>query len=244
MRLVLDDAHTGAWNMAVDEALLESAARGQTATLRFYRWSEPTLSLGYFQRCSERRQHTPSIDCALIRRSSGGGAIMHDQELTYSFTSPIADRIAADVEKLYHDVHGSLVEALGKLGIPAKMRKPAKQSLDGPEPFLCFQRCAEGDVILEGHKIAGSAQRRRRLAVLQHGSLLLSRSAFAPELFGVQQLAPSALSVDQLLSVWLERLAARLGVAWRQGELHQEEIQIAKVLQRQKHLHANWIQKR
>src|ERR1700690_1334272 len=77
LRLIWDDSSAGAWNMALDEALLESADADGLATLRFYRWSEPTLSLGYFQAAADRRLHPASLDCTLVRRSSGGGAILH-----------------------------------------------------------------------------------------------------------------------------------------------------------------------
>ena len=73
--------------MAVDETLLESAAETSATTLRFYRWDRPTLSLGYFQQTADRTQHPESADCPLVRRSSGGGAIVHDHELTYSLAA-------------------------------------------------------------------------------------------------------------------------------------------------------------
>ena len=87
-RLLRDAAGEGAWNMAVDEALLESAATNNSMTLRLYAWSEPTLSLGYFQRYEDRRLHPESLACTCTRRSSGGGAILHDRELTYSLSVP------------------------------------------------------------------------------------------------------------------------------------------------------------
>ena len=89
-RLIDDGAAIGARQMALDEALLESAAERGSATLRFYRWSEPTLSLGYFQDYAERDSHAASRNCALVRRQTGGGAILHDRELTYSLAIPRA----------------------------------------------------------------------------------------------------------------------------------------------------------
>src|SRR2546421_118466 len=77
-RFVVDPPADGAWTMAVDEALLEATERDGLATIRFYEWSEPTLSLGYFQAHAERRLHTASAACTLVRRTSGGGAILHD----------------------------------------------------------------------------------------------------------------------------------------------------------------------
>jgi len=85
-RLIVDRPAPGAWNMAVDEALLDAAVEQGVAALRFYQWSEPTLSLGYFQRHADRDSHAASHDCTLVRRQSGGGAILHDRELTYSLT--------------------------------------------------------------------------------------------------------------------------------------------------------------
>src|SRR5262245_54691837 len=82
-RLIVDGAAGGPWNMAVDETLLESAAASGAASLRFYGWSEPTLSLGYFQRAAARQTHATSLGCPMVRRPSGGGAILHDWELTY-----------------------------------------------------------------------------------------------------------------------------------------------------------------
>ncbi len=87
-RLIVHPPSPGAWNMAVDEALLMDAVENGVATLRFYQWSEPTLSLGYFQRYSDREQHAASRKCAVVRRQSGGGAILHDRELTYSLMLP------------------------------------------------------------------------------------------------------------------------------------------------------------
>jgi len=118
--LLLDPPAAGAWNMAVDEALLEAAAEGQ-GTLRFYRWSEPTLSLGYFQQYADRRQHEPSRQCAVVRRPSGGGAILHDIELTYSLAVPSRHPLALDRLGFYQAVHTALIAVLAEWGIEATM---------------------------------------------------------------------------------------------------------------------------
>ncbi len=118
--LLLDPPASGAWNMAVDEALLEAAAEGQS-TLRFYRWAEPTLSLGYFQTYGDRFQHEASRGCAVVRRPSGGGAILHDRELTYSLAVPEAHPVAATRLRTYRAVHEALIAALGRWGIEAGM---------------------------------------------------------------------------------------------------------------------------
>ena len=192
--------------MAVDEALLEAAAEGQ-GTLRFYRWSEPTLSLGYFQQYADRRQHEPSRQCAVVRRPSGGGAILHDIELTYSLAIPAAHPLAADRLGCYRAIHAALVEALADWGVQAVVLQKADRELHHRQPFLCFQRRAPGDVLVDGVKIAGSAQRRCRGAVLQHGSVLLGRSAAAPELPGLADLSGKQVDHRQLLDAWLQHIA-------------------------------------
>ena len=124
-RLLRHDRHPqrvpGAWNMAVDEMLLERAQDQAVACLRFYGWSEPTLSLGYFQTYADRQEHPPSLPCAAVRRLTGGGAILHDAELTYSIVLPGSHPLAAHRDELYQAVHGCLIEALGRLGITARL---------------------------------------------------------------------------------------------------------------------------
>src|SRR5437764_2183769 len=117
LRLLLDPPAPGAWNMAVDEALLETAAGSGVATLRFYQWQEPTLSLGYFQAAADRQQHAASRDCPLVRRASGGGAILHDRELTYSIALPQPKAAAA----LYDACHETLIAALRELAVAASL---------------------------------------------------------------------------------------------------------------------------
>jgi len=213
-RLLLDGAADGAWNMAVDEVLLEATASTGRAALRFYGWREPTLSLGYFQSHTERAAHPASRNLAVVRRSSGGGAIVHDRELTYSITIPRHHHLARDAESLYRKVHGALVQGLAAEGLIAELYEGPSSSLEGREPFLCFQRRAQGDVIVSQVKIAGSAQRRRRGAVLQHGSVLYDTSPGAPELVGLRQLTGRDWSAERLrqrlLAAWESRLELRL----------------------------------
>ena len=174
--------------MAVDEVLLERAAEGAPPCLRFYRWSEPTLSLGYFQSVAARAEHPESRHVPLVRRSTGGGAILHHHELTYSWTCSTIHRSAAASRELYLAFHETARELLHPLGIQAELVTTPLLSVPGPEPFLCFQRRAEGDLVVGPHKILGSAQRRRQGALLQHGSLLLKTSDQAPQLAGLAAL--------------------------------------------------------
>jgi len=197
--------------MALDEALLQAAETDGNATLRFYQWSEPTLSLGYFQLQADRRLHAASANCRLVRRSTGGGAIVHDRELTYSIVLPLFDSFHFNPQWLYRAVHDSLIETVAEFGITANKCQAEHSTNPAGEPFLCFQRHTAGDVLLGSHKIGGSAQRRRRCAILQHGSILLAKSAAAPELPGIAELTGIRLSARQLQLEWQPRLAASLG---------------------------------
>jgi lipoate-protein ligase A len=253
-RLLIDRPASGAWNMAVDEVLLESAARDGLMTLRFYRWSEPTLSLGYFQRFADREQHPASAQCPIVRRSSGGGAIVHDQELTYSLTVPIDLPISLDPLVLYDAAHDSLVEAFGSWGIRVRKfidseagscgKPPSPVGAVRNEPFLCFQRRTCGDVLLDRWKVCGSAQRRHRGAILQHGSVLLTASAAAPELPGVQEVSGVTLHEIELVHAWKSRFASHLSARALADELTPSELSAARELTLAKHAAESWIKKK
>jgi lipoate-protein ligase A len=230
--------------MAVDEALLESAASSKSATLRFYRWSRPTLSLGYFQRLDSREQHTESWACDVVRRSTGGGAIVHDEELTYSLVLPQKGNTLHGGEHLYQQVHGALITALSDFGVPATTHAGAKKAQDDEPPFLCFKRRASGDVVIGSHKVAGSAQRRRAGAVLQHGSVLLSRSTCAPQLAGISDIAGLQIDEQRLIDSWLSDLTGRLKIDFDQGELSSTEVDAAQQIEQSRYGEPDWTARR
>ena len=228
--------------MAVDQVLLEAATAGQT-TLRRYAWAQPTLSLGYFQSVDDRLQHAASQSCRLVRRHSGGGAILHHHELTYSFATPSAPRLNQDPLRLYRIFHQSLVEALAHREISARLCSVAVESA-GPPPVPVFsatygRRCAAGC-----DKVAGSAQRRDRTALLQHGSILLECSSFAPELPGIGQLAVAGVSAAALAADWLELLACEGGLELVPGSLSAAERERASQLVHTKYAHPAWTHRR
>jgi lipoyl(octanoyl) transferase len=239
-RLLQHGPATGAWNMAVDERLLERAQAQSAACLRFYRWSEPTLSLGYFQTCADRQRHAASRHCPAVRRLTGGGAILHDDELTYSIVLPVGHPLAGHRDRLYRAVHCCLIDALASVGLSARVCEFSGADSAAPETFLCFQRRSPGDVLLGKHKICGSAQRRRNGAVLQHGSLLLRASAAAPELPGLADMAPRPISREILLELWLNRLARQLSLDYRRDELDEAEVVQAQTLAESRYCHDNW----
>jgi lipoate-protein ligase A len=212
-RLIVDPPQEGAWNMAVDEALLDDAAERGTASLRFYQWSEPTLSLGYFQSIAEREGHAPSRGVAAVRRLSGGGALLHDRELTYSLSLPASHPFARQAPALYLRMHQALIGLLAARGVHAALWATIGGAGDPSpvpaEPFLCFARRTAADVVVpaapaatQTTKIAGSAQRRRRGAILQHGSVLIAASPAAPNLPGMLESTGVAIDLAELTEAW------------------------------------------
>lgn len=217
--IVESEPKTGQENMAIDEELLNRATTpGATArTIRIYRWSRPTLSLGYFQKESAPAgfEH---LD--FVRRLSGGGAILHDREWTYSIVVPPGTRWSDHPRMLYLDAHEAIIEFLAERGVHASFRGeiPEKQALAGE--FLCFERGDSFDLVLHGNsfpfhgtpkKILGSAQRRRRGAILQHGSLIVEHSPEFPGIPGILDLLPESHPLERdSISNWGEPLAQAL----------------------------------
>ncbi|MCX7426996.1 MAG: lipoate--protein ligase [Planctomycetia bacterium] len=237
-RLLIDSPASGAWNMAVDEVLLESAAESGGCWWRFYRWREPTLSLGYFQLLEDRARHAASRHCGVVRRASGGGAIVHDAELTYSLAVTAGHPLAKGPAQLYRTIHATLVDVLAGFGIEASLwAGTGVRSED--QPFLCFQRRAAGDVVCGDAKIGGSAQRRLRGAVLQHGSVLLERSGAAPELAGLADLG-ATIGHEPLIASWTAALSDRLRLEFRGTSLSEAQQARAAALARTKYGSPAW----
>lgn len=243
-RLIVDPPGDGAWNMAVDEHLLGWASENESCCWRFYQWAVPTVSLGYFQQYAERQSHEASRECPIVRRASGGGAIVHDRELTYSVVVPSSHRLARRRQWTYETIHKTLIAVLAPWGVEARLYGTPAEMEQGPADFLCFKRRSSGDVVVGEVKIAGSAQRRIAGAVLQHGSVLLHRSTAAPELAGVDELIGTPVTADELMQVWQDQLARVLGFRWARGELSNEEGSHATQIVEEKYGNSTWTEKR
>jgi lipoate-protein ligase A len=239
--------------MALDEVLLDSALRNGVTTLRFYRWSEPTLSLGYFQRLASRDSHARSKNCPVVRRTTGGGAIIHDQELTYSLAIPAASALVRQADALYRIAHESLIEALASWGIRSEKVGDSgagtceqQHAVGNPaaEPFLCFERRCCGDVAIDRFKVCGSAQRRSHGAILQHGSVLLGTSTVAAELPGIRELADVTIHENELIAAWLPRFARRLNLRTTPADWTPEELRSARSLTTARYCNPEWTGKR
>src|SRR5579862_1595125 len=176
--LVEREEHCGAWNMALDAAIMDAVADGRVPpTLRFYQWSPPCLSLG-------KRQPLDSVDLAacatdgvdVVRRPTGGFAILHTDELTYSIaTLPHDPRAAGAILDAYRKLSQGLLSGLAHLGVDATMNPVhLGANLNGTNASAaCFESPSAYEIVVGGRKLIGSAQTRPAGRVLQHGSLPL-----------------------------------------------------------------------
>ncbi|MDA7950421.1 MAG: lipoate--protein ligase family protein [Pirellulaceae bacterium] len=252
IRLLIDHPQDGAWNMAVDESILHFASEKKLATLRFYQWKKPTVSLGYFQKSDDLNDFQMLSDVDLVRRMTGGGAIVHHHELTYSFVTPITDRLHHNNYALYQKFHQGLIEVLNQWDILAHLydnphsdeKGLSKAEPKRAEPFLCFERRSEGDLIIGQKKVTGSAQRRHKNAILQHGSILLETSPLTKHLTAINELQPNHVEQEKLLSLFLQKLSDSLGGEFQQGELTEKEIDLAHQIKKERYDNPSWTYKR
>jgi lipoate-protein ligase A len=176
-RLIKTPPARGAWNMALDEALLEGMRQeASLPILRLYAWEPPCLSLGVAQPASDvSRQELQARGWDLVRRPTGGRAILHTDELTYSVIGPHREaRLAGSVLESYQRLSQALLEALHLLKVPARSEaEPLLPASSDPKGPVCFEVPSNYEITVFGKKLIGSAQARRKEGVLQHGSLPL-----------------------------------------------------------------------
>jgi lipoate-protein ligase A len=174
-RLINDSLAAGAWNMAVDEAIMRAvAAKRQLPTLRFYGWQPACLSLGYGQRASDMNPVTLAAHgWHCVRRTTGGRAILHTDEMTYSLTVPLDDVLAqGDVMESYRLISRGLLAGLQLLGAQPQS-EPMPAGVKAVDP-VCFETPSHYEITVQGKKLIGSAQARRGAGLLQHGTLPLT----------------------------------------------------------------------
>jgi lipoate-protein ligase A len=188
-----------AFNMALDEALLESAPRIGQPVLRFYRWTQPAASFGYFQRITEVERATALRP--LVRRPTGGGIVPHDADWTYSVVIPAGHEWHGwKAAMSYRRLHEWIRRAFEELAVPTALAAEARRSAPGQ----CFAGHELNDVLWHGRKVAGAAQRRTRSGLLIQGSvqpppLGLDRRAWQQALCAVQPVTWRRWTPDEVL---------------------------------------------
>jgi lipoate-protein ligase A len=198
----------GAWNMAADEILLEAATAG-IASFRLYGWSTATLSLGYFQSAAAARGYPRLVELPWVRRASGGAALVHHHELTYALGLPTGSPWQKRGESWLKTMHVYIQQALAELGVFTRLCGDAEGKKRGE--VLCFLHHTPGDLLIDDAKLAGSAQRKQRGALLQHGGILLAASPFTPLLLGIRELVDVAVQPSDLCAAVVAQLHRHTG---------------------------------
>jgi len=213
-----------AFNMALDEALLESMSRLGKPVLRFYGWTEPAATFGYFQKYADVERATPLRP--LIRRPTGGGIVPHDTDWTYSFAFPPGhDWHRLKAEESYRRVHEWIQSAFVKLRIATTLAPNAHKT----GPGQCFAGYEKSDLLWQGRKIAGAAQRRNKLGLLIQGSV---------------QPPPISIVGADWQKAMCEAGRVELGIGWLEFEPDDPLRKRAEYLVRHKYLQMEFIRKR
>lgn len=258
-RLILDPPQDGFENMARDEALLEACRREGPAAelypvLRIYGWSVPTLSLGRFQDAirSVDQGFCRDHGIPVLRRPTGGAAVLHDREVTYCLVGPTGTApFDGTILESYRRIGLGIAEGFSLLGLgpdPGCRVAAAR----GPSPSQCFARAGNYEITFAGRKVVGSAQVRRKGASLQHGSILLDAN---PHLFDeatggqreerrgwttLTELMGRRPGFEEVALALARGLGSVFAVDWRMGESAPTEERIAQRLRARKYLNAHW----
>ncbi|MBI3173650.1 MAG: lipoate--protein ligase family protein [Chloroflexi bacterium] len=266
-RLIRTAPAPGAWNMALDESILEHIHRGESIpTLRLYAWAPACLSLGHAQPFADvdvARLRAHGWD--VVRRLTGGRAILHTDELTYSVTAPADDpRVAGTVLESYNRLAGALMRAVYDLGLPVEMKEHSNRSLTPMLNPVCFEVPSTYEITVDGKKLIGSAQARKKEGVLQHGSLplhgdltricqaLVFADAAAREQAAVR-LLERATTVESVLGrvvdwetaaqAFVRGFESELGLTFEEGEVSASERARAEELVQEKYAHPSWTER-
>ncbi len=265
-RLLITPPLDGATNMAIDEAVLYALAEGNgVPTLRFFQWDPPCLSLGYNQHWDELDESTcRQLGYTWIRRPTGGRAILHTDEVTYSLIIPQDDpRVQEGIVGSYRVLSFGLLNGLARLGVRAQqatkedLRASRQASKGGP---VCFDTPSRYEITWQGKKLIGSAQLRRKKIVLQHGTLPLcgnlnrilkvlrfseaereqQRELLPQRAATLEQVLGKVLSFEEVSSALAQGFTEELNLTLQEISLTEQEQQLAGKLRANQYANDNW----
>lgn len=270
-RLIIDGPHSAAANMAIDAAILDEHGRGQVPpTLRFYSWETPTVSIGYFQDL-EKEIDVEACNrrgVGLVRRPTGGRAVLHHREVTYSVVTSAGFGASTRVLTSYQWLSGGLARGLERLGLAVTLHRPEEGSgaagrITGSA--ACFDSPSWYEITVGGKKIIGSAQVRRDEALLQHGSILLETQArelfellrfgsesirarmcnlFESRATGISEALGRPVGVREVVDAMVGGFREALGLTLEPGGLTSREEALAGEFVREKYGNPLWISER
>lgn len=262
-RVVVHPPQAGPLNMAIDEAIVEGVASGQSPpTLRFYAWQPGCLSLGRSQPASDvdlKRIHAHGWQ--IVRRPTGGRAILHIDEVTYSIVLPLGDpRVAGNVPESYRRLSAGLLHGLQRLGL-ATSTEPGGSGGHRFKGPICFEVPSDYEITANGKKLIGSAQSRREGVVLQHGSLPLmgditricdalsfsdaserdeARKRLAARALTLQDALGKPIDPAHVVDALMEGFSEALNLALQEAPLTETEQRCAEILWSEKYTSHHW----
>lgn len=260
------------YNMAMDEALLNFVSRGEIdPVVRFYTWNPATLSVGYFQRLKKEIDidKVKEKGFGLIRRQTGGRGVLHDKELTYSVIVPESHpNMPSTITEAYRVISKGLLEGFKLLGFDAYFAIPRskeeREKLKQPRSAVCFDAPSWYELVVEGRKIAGSAQTRQKSVILQHGSLLQDvdvdelfdmfifkndrlkekmKKAFVDKAVAINDISDRHISIEEMEKAFEEGFKKGLNIEFKPLSLTENQLAEVKVLE-EKYRSEEWLYKK
>ena len=265
-------SHDPYYNMAMDEALLNFVSRGEIdPVVRFYTWNPATLSVGYFQRLKKEIDidKVKEKGFGLVRRQTGGRGVLHDKELTYSVIVPESHpNMPSTITEAYRVISEGLLEGFKLLGFDAYFAIPRskeeKEKLKQPRSAVCFDAPSWYELVVEGRKIAGSAQTRQKGVILQHGSLLQDvdvdelfdmfifkndrlkekmKKAFVDKAVAINDISDRHISIEEMEKAFEEGFKKGLNIEFKPLSLTENQLAEVKVLE-EKYRSEEWLYKK
>lgn len=260
------------YNMAMDEALLNFVSRGEIdPVVRFYTWNPATLSVGYFQRLKKEIDidKVKEKGFGLVRRQTGGRGVLHDKELTYSVIVPESHpNMPSTITEAYRVISEGLLEGFKLLGFDAYFAIPRskeeREKLKQPRSAVCFDAPSWYELVVEGRKIAGSAQTRQKGVILQHGSLLQDvdvdelfdmfifkndrlkekmKKAFVDKAVAINDISDRHISIEEMEKAFEEGFKKGLNIEFKPLSLTENQLAEVKVLE-EKYRSEEWLYKK
>ncbi|MBV6683766.1 biotin/lipoate A/B protein ligase family protein [Rossellomorea sp. RS05] len=270
----IDSGHCSpSFNMALDEALLDWHSEGKIPpTIRFYGWDPATLSIGYFQKVEKEinMENVKKHNLGFVRRPTGGRGVLHEHELTYSvIVSEDHPDMPKTVTEAYRVISEGILQGFRALGLEAYFAVPKtaeeREGLKNPRSAVCFDAPSWYELVVEGRKVAGSAQTRQKGVILQHGSILLDldedklfslfnypndrvkermQRAFKSKAVAMNEISAEPVTMEMAKDAFKNGFEDGLGIGLEPYELSLEETQYVEKLAKERYESDEWNYKR
>ncbi|MDQ1001536.1 lipoate-protein ligase A [Neobacillus niacini] len=261
------------FNMALDEALLDWHSEGRIPpVIRFYGWEPATLSIGYFQKVEKEidLEAVKAHGLGFVRRPTGGRGVLHEHELTYSvIVSEDHPEMPTSVTEAYRVISEGILKGFHQLGLEAYFAVPRtdeeRSALKNPRSAVCFDAPSWYELVVEGRKVAGSAQTRQKGVILQHGSILLDideeklfslfkypservkdrmKSAFKSKAVAINEISPRRITLEEAKEAFYKGFAEGLNIELQSYQLTEEELAYVNKIAKERYENDEWNFKR